>query len=106
MAKFEDLVSKAGSKNKVTRPDYVLEIDGDTYRIAYPDAQAYLSMSTLDEKETLEQLKIIFRKQPIAFNALMRALDGEDVEVIDLLLSDMFNVWNDDSIKQPGKSRG
>ena len=105
MAKFTDLVTKARARQDKERPDYVLEIGDEKYTIPYPDAQSYLEFSTLDDNETLEQLKVIFRSQPVAFNALMRALKGEPVEVIDALLSDMFTVWQDDSFAQPGKSK-
>lgn len=105
MSKFEDLLNKARRQSAGKRPPYVIEIDEERYEIAYPDAQAYLEMSTLDEGETLAQLRIVFRDEPYAFNALMRSLRGEPAEVIELILNDMFETWNDDSIKQPGKSK-
>lgn len=107
MAKFEDFVTKArarASKNGSREP-YTFEVEGETFEINFPDAQAYLELSTLDEDETLAQLKVIFRSNPAAFNALMRALKGEPAEVIDVILTDMFSVWNDDSVSQPGKSK-
>lgn len=62
-------------------------------------------MSTLDESEILQQMKVVFRNNPRAFNALMRSLAGQPAEVIEVILDEMFAFWNDDSMAQPGKSK-
>ncbi len=108
MAKFEDLVNKAEARasKKGARPPYVLEVEGEVYEIPYPDAETVLALSTIEEDETLEQMKMVFRPNPVAFNALMRGLRGAPAETIDVILNDMFATWNDDSLRQPGKSKG
>lgn len=108
MAKFEDMLAKAQARAKSSKKNkepFVIEIEGETYSIDYPDAQAYLEMSTLDESEVLQQMKVVFRNNPRAFNALMRSLAGQPAEVIEVVLDEMFAFWNDDSMAQPGKSK-
>ena len=109
MAKFEDLLVKAearASRAGRKKEPFILEIEGEKYSIDFPDAQAYLEMSTVDEGELLQQLRIVFRNSPQAFSALLRALKGQPAEAIEVVMDEMFKFWNDDVMKQPGKSKG
>lgn len=102
MAVFEDLLKKAEKRTRNV-PDYELELEGEKYSIQYPDALQMLEFSKLGEEEMLSQLRIIFSKNPSAWNALIRELDGQDAAVLQVVVEDMFNHWNKYGAN-PGKS--
>lgn len=103
MAKFKDMLKKAEKRGKAA-PDYRLELSEDEiYHIPYPDALQMLEFSELEDSQTLSQLRVLFAKNHIAWNALVRHLDGEDASVLQVLTEDMFEHWNKHGVN-PGKS--
>lgn len=101
MAKFADFVKKAEKRTK-KYPDYELELEGEVYKVPYPDALQVLEFSELDDDAMLAQLKVIFRKVPEAWNALVRELEGTDAAVLQVVLEDMFSFWRQAEVT-PGK---
>lgn len=103
MAKFTDIVAKAEKRTKGNVPDYTLELPEGTYTIPYPDALQFLEFSELEDDQTLKQLQVIFRKEPAAWNALIRELSGKDASVLQALVEDMFEYWRASDKAKPGK---
>lgn len=97
MAKFEDFVKKAEGRYKETSP-YKMELEDTVYEIASPDAVQMLELSELDDHQMLAQLKVIFRKNPAAWGALVRELEGQDASVLQVIVEDMFSHWNQEGV--------
>lgn len=102
MAKFEDFVKKA-EKRGTRPPNYKIELEDKIYEISYPDALQTLEFSKLEDNQMLDQLKVIFRKNTTAWNALVRELEGKDARILEVIVEDMFDFWNE-ADKTPGKS--
>ncbi|AET09777.1 tail assembly protein [Gordonia phage GTE5] len=100
---FESLVSRAQKRNKgKNRKPFVLEIqDDDPITIAYPDAVK--SMEYEAATTVREQIRILAGAD---YPRLMDLFRGEDISVVQILLTEMWDQWNDDSHDVPGGKRG
>lgn len=101
MAKFNDFLKKAEKRTRQI-PDYEIELEGEIYKIPYPDSLQMLEFSDLDDDAMLQQLKVIFRKVPDAWNALVRELEGTDPAVLQVIVEDIFRFWRQGNLT-PGK---
>lgn len=104
MSKFADFVKKAEKRERGNKAPYKIELEGTVYEIPFPDAVQYLEFSETEDSQILSQLKILFRKAPEAWGALIRELEGEDVSVLYVVIEEMGKFWRLDEQVNPGKS--
>lgn len=97
---FSDVVKKAEGRTQKF-PPFEMELEGEVYKIPYPDALQTLEFSELREEQTLAQLRVLFSYSPEAWNALVRELRGKDSAVLQVIVESMFAFW-----RQHDKSAG
>lgn len=92
-----DRAEKRRHKGKKKRP-YVLPVDGDKdIVIPYPDA---IKSMEYEELTTVRaQLRCLTGAE---FPRILELCRGRDVSVIQDLISDMWDFWDDDSNEVPG----
>lgn len=105
--KFMDFAAEATRREKkrgFEPKPYVIDMGEDEKPITveYPDAQTTLAMASA-EGNSVAELKALFRKNPIGFNRLIDALDGQPAGVISVLIEDMMGFWGNDVDRVPGK---
>lgn len=107
--KFNDFVSEGERRQKkrgLNHKPFEIELsDGSIVEIEYPDANTYLALGKAGETDTLGQLRALFRKNPRGYNKLIDELEDVPVEVIGVLIEDMWEFWDRDENKIQGKSK-
>lgn len=102
--KFEDFVKEANRRSeKSNREPYVFEIEGRKITIPAPDAQTFLALGKAKEGDILGQLNILFSNSQSDFSFFLDALKGQPVEVLKVLMEDMYDSWNSE-VPSPGNS--
>ncbi|WGH20822.1 tail assembly chaperone [Gordonia phage Commandaria] len=96
---FADLQKRAARRSKGrNREPFVLEVEGDDpIKIKYPDA--IKSMEYERAATVYEQLQILAGAD---FPRLIDLFRGEDISVVQLMITEMWDQWNDDSLQVPG----
>lgn len=107
--KFSNFVEEGSRRRKKRGLDpkpFDIELsDGNIVSLDYPDANTYLALGNVGEKDTLGQLRVLFRKNPRGYNQLIDELEGVPVEALGVLLEDMWEFWDRDENSIPGKSK-
>lgn len=107
--KFTEFVEEGERRQKkrgLNHKPFEIELsDGSTIEIQYPDANTYLALGQAGEENTLGQLKALFRTNPRGYNKLIDELEEAPVEVIGVLIEDMWEFWDKDINKVQGKSK-
>lgn len=96
---FKSLQERAARRTKNrNRQPFVLNIEGDDpIRIKYPDAIKSMEYERADT--VWAQLQILAGPD---FPRLLDLFRGEDISVVQLLITEMWDQWNDDSHEVPG----
>lgn len=107
--KFKEFVEEGERRQKkrgLNPAPFEIELSGgDIVKIDYPDANTYLALGQAGEENTLGQLRALFRTNPRGYNRVIDELEGAPVEVIGVLIEDMWEFWDRDENKVPGKSK-
>lgn len=100
MTDFNSLVATAKRKNaKKNRAPYVLNFEDDKpVTIAFPDANKLLDY----EEAPTANAKLKLLMSPGDYRRLRGHLEGQDGEVVTLILEEMWDQWGDDSDQVPG----
>ena len=108
--KFNDFIKEAErreSRSGISRQPFEIELpSGKIISVPYPDAQTTLRLSSIPEGETMRVLAALFADRHTDFNHLVSELKDQPVEVIQVLTEEMYDFWNSDVLKVPGKSKG
>ena len=96
---FDELLKRSSRRTKSrNRQDYVLTVEGDDpIRIQYPDALK--SMEYERASTVWDQVRILAGSE---FPRLIDLFRGQDISVVQLMLTDMWEFWEDDSMQVPG----
>lgn len=96
---FKDLVSRAERRTrKRNRKPFVLNIEGDEpISVKYPDA---IKSIEYERAQTVyDQLRILTGSD---FARILQLFEGEDISVVQLFITEMWDFWADDSHEVPG----
>ena len=96
---FNSLLQRAERRTRGrNRQPYVLNIEGDDpISIKHPDAVT--SMEYERAESVWDQLKILAGPE---FPRLLDLFRGKDISVVQLMITEMWEQWNDDSHQVPG----
>lgn len=93
-------------KQGITNEPFEIDLgDGESIFVEYPDSEVTLMLSQLDEKDTLGQLRVLFNGRQRDFSRLIDAMRGLPAQVINVLVEEMYEFWNNDSQAIPGKRK-
>lgn len=70
------------------------------------ETKDFYAESSIPEGETMRVLAALFADRHTDFNHLVSELKDQPVEVIQVLTEEMYDFWNSDVLKVPGKSKG
>ncbi|AXH50317.1 tail assembly chaperone [Gordonia phage NatB6] len=100
---FEDLEARAAKRTAHrNRAPYVINVkDDDPIEIKYPDSIA--SMEYERATSVYDQLRILTESD---FPRILDLVRGKDISVVQLLITEMWAFWGDDSREVPGGKRG
>ena len=95
---FESLVARAEKRAKGHRTPFVITVEGDDdIKIPYPDA-----LQAMDYEKAgtaYEQLQVLTKSE---FPRILDLVRGKSIDVVQLLLTEMWSHWGDDSAEAPG----
>ncbi|ATS93123.1 tail assembly chaperone [Gordonia phage Patio] len=100
---FESLVERAKKRTKGRNRDpFVITIEGDDpIEVPYPDA---IKSMNYERAETVyDQLRALLG---VDFTRILDMVRGKDISVLQLLITEMWDFWDDDSHEVPGGKRG
>lgn len=96
---FESLVERAKKRTKgLNRAPFVITVEGDDpIEVEYPDA---IKSMNYERAETVyDQLRALLGTD---FTRILDLVRGKDISVLQLLITEMWDFWDDDSHEVPG----
>lgn len=95
---FESLVARAEKRSKGNRTPFVITVEGDEdIKIAYPDS--IQAMDYERAQTAYEQLQVLTKSD---FPRILDMVRGKPIDVVQLLITEMWAHWGDDSSEAPG----
>lgn len=95
---FESLVARAEKRSRANRTPFVITVEGDEdIKIAYPDS--IQAMEYERAQTAYDQLQVLTKSD---FPRILDLVRGKPISVVQLLITEMWSHWGDDSDAAPG----
>ncbi|WIC89664.1 tail assembly chaperone [Rhodococcus phage Apiary] len=99
---FATLASRA-EKRAGKKKDFVLQLGDDQPDIVIPRPDAIVSMQSEKAGSLYDQLQVLTGKE---FPRILELVKGKPIQVVQDLISEMWDAWEDDAHEVPGGKRG